>query len=219
MYPLSALGERPRGENGIRGLHRQPLVHRLAPSTGSRKVVAGSEDLCDRPQRRRARQPDSPAPETTTSKQACLNLPGQSRSPKSPHLLRAPPRWTLPKARVPPRSDDFSKSLRPRSADKLNSWINQSENRWDGFLPVGTTGNPLKRDYLKSMQYSKLYAPGVSTNRDGGRLYDFNKTNLEEKVSHFVDRECNSKAKLLSLADRQKLDTFNYDTSSSGAAT
>ena len=94
--------------------------------------------------------------------------------------------------------------------DKLNSWINQSENDWDEFLPVATSETKSAERDSKVNAIFKFYAPGVSTNRDEW-VYDLSKSTLEEKVPYLIN-EYNKKVKTLGLVDRRNLD-IQYDTS------
>ncbi len=70
--------------------------------------------------------------------------------------------------------------------DKLHSWINQSENDWDEFLPVATSETKATDRVREENAIFKLYSLGVSTNRDEW-VYDLDEKTLKEKVKFFVN--------------------------------
>ena len=65
--------------------------------------------------------------------------------------------------------------------DKLNSWINQSENDWDEFLPVATKETKFAKNEGEEQAIFRTFSLGVVTARDEW-VYDLDRQNLRQKL-------------------------------------
>lgn len=70
--------------------------------------------------------------------------------------------------------------------DKNNNWINNVENDWDLLIPFSNEKNKEKKIFHQT-------SLGVSTNRDEW-VYDFDISNLENKMNHFISTFNNIKS-------------------------
>ncbi len=66
--------------------------------------------------------------------------------------------------------------------DNRNNWLNQTDNDWNTFLPMGSKENKLGKTIDSIFT---TYSLGVSTNRDEW-VYDFSKENLSNKINYFI---------------------------------
>jgi predicted helicase len=68
--------------------------------------------------------------------------------------------------------------------DNRNNWLNQTENGWETFLPMGTKETKLGKD---ENAIFRTFSNGVVTARDDW-VYDFSKENLEKKIEFFIEK-------------------------------
>jgi len=69
--------------------------------------------------------------------------------------------------------------------DKRHSWINQSENDFEAFLPIADKQTKATKNRRQERAIFKLYSLGVSTNRDEW-LYAYTKEELPQKIEHLI---------------------------------
>jgi predicted helicase len=75
---------------------------------------------------------------------------------------------------------DFD-TIRP---DKNNNWINNSDNDWEGLLPVC---DKLVKGGVSDRAIFEKYSTGISTNRDEW-IIDFSKDTLASRMTYFIKR-------------------------------
>ena len=68
--------------------------------------------------------------------------------------------------------------------DKKNNWLNQTDNDWNTFLPMGSKENKLGKTINSIFT---TYSNGVVTARDEW-VYDFSKENLGNKIEFFIEK-------------------------------
>jgi predicted helicase len=70
--------------------------------------------------------------------------------------------------------------------DKKHNWIEQSDNDFNGLIPVVDKNTKLSKNQIDEVAIFKLYTNGIKSNRDEW-VYDFNSQQLESKISYFID--------------------------------
>jgi predicted helicase len=68
--------------------------------------------------------------------------------------------------------------------DKNNNWINNSDNDWEGLLPVC---DKLVKGGVSDRAIFEKYSTGISTNRDEW-IIDFSKDTLASRMTYFIKR-------------------------------
>ncbi len=70
--------------------------------------------------------------------------------------------------------------------DDKNNWINLTDNDFDSLLPLVNKETKLAKNKAGENAIFKIYSLGLATNRDEW-VYDFNETNLVDKIKFFCD--------------------------------
>ena len=70
--------------------------------------------------------------------------------------------------------------------DKKNNWLDQTDTNFDSLIPVANRQTKLAKSTKEEQATFGLYSLGVVSNRDAW-VYDFNKTDLNNKVMAFID--------------------------------
>ncbi len=68
--------------------------------------------------------------------------------------------------------------------DARYTWLNQAEHDWEDLLPVGTKEAKFAARSADEQAIFRLFSLGIATNRDEW-VYDFNRTNLQDKIEFF----------------------------------
>lgn len=93
--------------------------------------------------------------------------------------------------------------------DVDNTWLTEGQSsEFSKNIPIGSK---LSKGRSKSQTIFNFYSLGVSTNRDAD-VYDFNKSNLRNKVNKFINNYCIEMDRYIHAGRPEDIDNFvNYD--------